>query len=245
MTAASLTPAQNWYLAGLTLGSLLACLIFMIVCATRTLNEPDIKAEKISLNSRMGQGQWDFSQSFATNIAIIGSVLTLVLTSGAIPGTTSILPNSAYGGLAVFFGSIVIIAPLLYNGTAKRVAVSPDQVDTAAEYHGTVWGFLLAALLTEWGLLGSLVTVFVTLLELYDADSLSLVPLVLFAIMLFASLIFFARYSWIKINGTIVDQFDPTYKEPRMTRNTAARAANSLQAPTADKPPPSPRWTLL
>jgi hypothetical protein len=245
MSAASLTSAQNWYLAGLTLGALLVCLIFMIVRARRTLKEPNIKAEGVTLKSRMGQGQWDFSQSFATNIAIIGSVLTLVLTSGAVPSATNILPSSAYGGLAVFFGSIVIIAPLLYNGTAKRVSVSPDEVDTAAEYHGTVWGFLLAALLTEWGLLGSVATVFVTLLELYYADSLSVVPLALLAVTLFASLIFFARYSWVKIDGTIIDQFDANIKEARMTRSTMARAANSLAAATTENPPPSPRWTLL
>jgi hypothetical protein len=193
----------------------------------------------------MGQGQWDFSQSFGTNIAVIGSVLTLVLTSAVLPSTTNILPNSAYGGLAVFFGSIVIIAPLFYNGTAKRVLVSPDEVDTAAEYHGTVWGFLLAARLTEWGLVGSIATVFVILLELYYSSVLSIAPLILLAITLLVSLIFFTRYSWVKIDGTIGDQFDPATKAARIKRNTAIRAANTLQASTAENPPPSPRWTLL
>jgi hypothetical protein len=244
----SLTSAQNWYLILLTLVSLVACLVFVAIRAGTTLNEPSLKAKGISLRSRMGQGSWDFSQSFATNIAIIGSVLTLVLTSGALPSTTSILPSSAYGGLAVFFGSVVVIAPLLYNGTAKRVPVSPGDVDTAAEYHGTVWGFLLAALLTEWGLLGSIATVFVTLLELYNADSLSVIPLIVLAVTLFAAIVFFACYSWVKIDGTIADQFDPAHEAARATRNIAARRANNLTVPTAENslpPPPSPRWTLL
>lgn len=245
MIADPLSSSQDWDLIGLTFGSLLACLLFVAMSARATLTEPDIKKEKIKLTSRMGQGQWDFSTSFATNIAIIGSVLALVLSSGILPTPTNILPDTAYGGLAVFFGSIVIIAPLLYNGTADRVHVSPGDVDTAAEYHGTVWGFLLAALLTEWGLLGSVATVFVIFLELYDANVLSIAPLVLLTVTLFVSLVFFARYSWVKINGTIVDQFDPITKTARINRNIAIRAANNLEAPTAENPAPSPRWSLL
>lgn len=265
LAAASLTSDQNLDLIGLTLGTLVVCLVFVIIRAAITLRTPEANTEgakaedanaegadakesragKIKLTSRMGQGQWDFSQSFATNIAIIGSVLTLILTSGAVPSTTNVLPFNTYSGLAVFFGSLVIVAPLLYNGTAKRVPVSADEVDTAAEYHGTVWGFLLAALLTEWGLVGSVATVFVTLLELYYADSLSVLPLTLMAIVLFASLIFFARYSWVKIDGTIADQLDPEHKAERFARSTTVRAAYNLPAPTEEKPPPSPHWTLL
>jgi hypothetical protein len=128
------------------------------------------------------------------------------------------------------------------------VSVSPGDRDTGAEYHGTVWGFLLAALLTEWGLLGSIATVFVTLLELYNADSLSAIPLILLAVTLSAAIVFFACYSWVKIDGTIADQFDPAHKAARAKRNTAARTANRLAVPTAENPlppPPSPRWALL
>lgn len=247
---AALTSAQNWYLILLTLGSFFVCAVFTAIRARTTLNKPSLKIEDngISLGSRMGQGGWDFSQSFATNIAIIGSILTLVLTSGALPSTTSILPSSAYGGLAVFFGSVVVIAPIIYNGTARRVPVSPGNVDTAAEYHGTVWGFLLAALLTQWGLFGSIATVFLTLLELYKANSLSVTPLVALTVTLSAAIVSFAHYSWVKIDGTIADQFDPAHEKARTERNTVARAANSLPVPTEEKPlppPPSPRWALL
>lgn len=242
----SLTKDQNGYLILLTLGSLVACAIFTAIRGGTTLSKSTTEAGgKIKLGSRMGRGSWDFSQSFATNIAIIGSVLTLVLTSGALPSTTSILPNSTYGGLAVFFGSVVVIAPLLYNGTAKRVTVSPSDVDTAAEYHGLVWGFLLAALLTEWGLLGSIATFFVTLLELYNDGSLSAIPLIVLAVTLATAIVFSGFYSWAKIDGTITDQFDPEHKRARAARNLAAREANNLAAPTEENPPPSPRWTLL
>jgi hypothetical protein len=65
---------------------------------------------------------------------------------------------------------------------------------------------------------------------------------------LFAAIIFFASYSWVKIDGTIADQFDPAHEAARANRAIAARAANNLTVPTKENPlppPPSPRWTLL
>jgi hypothetical protein len=243
--AASLTSAQNGYLIALTAGSLVLCAIFTFARAGSLSLLPvslgkHPAARPMTLRSRMGQGQWDFSQSFATNIAVIGSVLTLILNSSTAPGVgrTEILPRGAYAGLGIFFGTLVIIAPLLYNGTADRVTVSsPVDRDTAAEYHGTVRGFLIAALVTQWGLLGSVATVFMTLLELERAGSLSLTPVILLAIALLAAMYYFARYSWVKIGGTIADQFDAA--------NPAAERAREMTAQAAAPPPPRPRWTLL
>ena len=244
-TTGGLTPAQNWYLIAITAGSLLACVIFTAVRAgtygVRFGNkDAQASAHRITTSSRMGQGQWDFSQSFATNIALLGSVLTLILNSSltyVLGG--GILPNHAYAGLGIFFGTLVVVAPLLYNGTAKRVSVtSSGERDTAAEYHGTVRGFLLAALVTQWGLVGSIVTVFLTLLELEHAGSLSLTPIILLAVTLLAALYAFGRYSWVKIGGTLADQFDPGAAGPG-----GPAAAREAAAGTAV--PPRPPWTLL
>ena len=241
-TASGLTPAQNWYLIAITAGSLLACIIFTVVRAGTFgvrfgKMEAQAPAGRITTRSRMGQGQWDFSQSFATNIAVIGSVLALILNSSAasLLGGTGILPGGAYVGLGIFFGTLVTVAPLLYNGTADRVIVaSPGDRDTSAEYHGTVRGFLLAAVVTQWGLLGSVVTVFLTLLELEHAGSLSLIPVILLAVTLLVAIYFFGRYSWVKIGGTLADQFDA---------QTAATARAAAMPAGAE--PVRPGWTLL
>jgi hypothetical protein len=243
-TAGGLTSAQNWYLIAITAGSLLVCIVFTVVRAgTYSVRfgkkGAQAPAHQITTRSRMGQGQWDFSQSFATNIALLGSVLTLILNSSltfVLGG--GILPNHAYAGLGIFFGILVVVAPLLYNGTAKRVNVaSPGERDTAAEYHGTVLGFLLAALVTQWGLLGSVVTVFLTLLELEHAGSLSLTPLILLAVTLLGAMYCFARYSWVKIGGTLADQFDPAAAGPA----GPAAARETPGGVAAPRPP----WTLL
>src|SRR3974390_2708834 len=85
-TAGGLTPAQNWYLIAITAGSLLACIVFTVVRAGTygvrfEKKGAQAPAHRITTRSRMGQGQWDFSQSFATNIALVGSVLTLIPSS--------------------------------------------------------------------------------------------------------------------------------------------------------------------
>jgi hypothetical protein len=76
-----------------------------------------------------------------------------------------------------------------------------------------------------------------TLLELEHAGSLSPAPVILLAIALLAAMYYFARYSWVKIGGTIADQFDAA--------NTAAERAREMTAEAAALPPPRPRWTLL
>jgi hypothetical protein len=241
MIVASLTSGQNLDVIALAFGSLVVALIFITLRTQGTLNANEV----IRLGSRMGQGQWDFTQSFATNITLIGSVLTLILTSSSVPAITKILPSDAYGRLAVFFGILVVIAPLFYNGTVIKVTVSPDQFDTGAEYHGTVWGFLLAALVTCWGLLGSVATAFLTLLEIDYDGGLSIAVITVLAVALSTAVVFFGFYTWIKIDGSIVDQFDPAAHASRIARSTVVRAAMNLAAPTAQQPPPAPRLTFL
>ena len=97
MILGGLTSSQNWDLAVLTLGPLFLSIMLVGVRAIVTA-----RANKNArLTARMGQGGWDFSSSFATNIGIIGSVLTVILTSGAIPNSPKILPANAYGGLSL------------------------------------------------------------------------------------------------------------------------------------------------
>jgi hypothetical protein len=252
-----MSSAQQFDLTALTTFSLAACFLFIVARCIVTFTRADVRKAQIRFRSQLGQIGWDFSQNFATSTGIIGSVLTLILSIGALPKTTSILPASAYAGLAVFFGTLVIIAPILYNGTATRVNVASSEWDTDCEYRGRVWGFLVAALATQWGLLGSISTVFLALLELYDSDSLPGLPVALLSTVLGISVLAFARYSWLKIDGTIRDQFGLSgmeaasqpapAPEPATAGAAAAGAATAgaARAEAASLPPPKPRLTLL
>ena len=239
----TLSSAQQWDLTALTMFSLAACALFVVVRAIRTLTRTDVKDAQIKLRSQLGQIGWDFTQNFATSTGVIGSVLTLILTTGALPTPTHILPNGTYAGLAVFFGTLVIIAPMLYNGTATRVNVAANEQDTGCEYRGRVWGFLLAALATEWGLLGSISTVFLLLLELYDGGSLPVLPVCLLSAVLGIAVLAFARYSWLKIDGTIRDQFGLSATQAQQKQQGTGAA--KLELVRAAPQEPKPRVTLL
>jgi hypothetical protein len=257
----TLSSAQQFDLTALTLFSLAACVLFIATRCIVTFTRADVRNAQIKFRSQLGEIGWDFTQNFATSTGVIGSVLTLILASGALPSRqpTHILPAGAYAGLAVFFGTLVIIAPVLYNGTTTRVNVSvASERDTGCEYRGRVWGFLLAAVATEWGLLGSISTVFVTLLELYDAGSLSGLSVTLLSGVLGISVVAFARYSWLKIDGTIRDQFglsgaeaQPVLPAPKAAKapstepEAAGPEAEEAAAPVPALPRPKPRVTLL
>lgn len=244
-----LTSTQKLDLTALTVLSLFACLIFVVLRGAMTLTRADVRNAKINLRSQLGQANWDFTQNFATNTGVIGSALTLLLTSGALPTgpqATKILPTNTYAGLAVFFGTLVIIAPLLYNGTATRVNVSAsDETDTACEYRGRVWGFLVAALATTWGLVGSFATMFVALMDLYYAGSLSGLAVGLLGGVLAISVIFFTRYSWLKIDGTIRDQYGLSAREAQTASGGTATAKAELAAGAPRELKPNTRLTML
>ncbi len=109
-------------------------------------------------------------------------------------------------------------SPLFYNGSTIRVEVHPEYQPISYEHHGRVWSFLLAAAITSWGLLGSLSVAFAAILELEFAGSLTLLVSLVLVIVLAGSLLFFLRYLWVSVGGTIQDQLDPTAQAARKTR---------------------------
>jgi hypothetical protein len=100
-----------------------------------------------NLTNRLGQGKWDFNQSWASNLAAVGSILGIVL--GAASGLQT--PGLALTAviLSVFYGAVLVAGPIVYAATQVRVG---------DELEGTVWGFLVATALTLWAAWGEAVT---------------------------------------------------------------------------------------
>src|SRR5262249_30419817 len=122
----------------------------------------------------------------------------------------------------------------------------PPDEPVSYEYHGAVWSFLLAAVITFWGLLGSVATAFTAVLELEFAGSLSMLILVVLALVLAGAVAFFLRYAWISVDGTLRDQVDRAVVAARSGRVQAARALTAVAEPPGQAfAPPLPRWSLL
>lgn len=161
-----------------------------------------------SLNDRLGLGDWDFSGSWATNLAAIGSVFGIVI------GASSSLPWSdvevAAIVLSVLFGALTVLAPIAYSAFQDYQSSKPE---------GTLGGFYLACGLTVWAALGELVAAGAFFVHI--AQQLS--PLV---IALFFALVVFAlgtvlRYAWMSMGWVAAQAVaPPTPGKPLAPRKT-------------------------
>jgi hypothetical protein len=174
---------------GIVVSALVVSAAFCVAGALRWRNK---------LDYRLGQATWDLSQSWASNLAAVGSILgTLVAVSGALPQADLTLTAIV---LSVFFAALVILGPLTY--TALQAAIGPD--GTVLE--GAVWAFLVSSGLTLWAAIGEAETAaafFVNLpLKLPQAIVWLFVAVVGLAVLMLL------RYGWLSM-GVIVKLAEP------------------------------------
>jgi len=113
---------------------------------------------------------WSFSDSWATNITVIGALLTTIL--GATDILNEILPGvslTRFSALSLVFGVIATGAPLVYILFGHREEV--DQSGTKTEVtRGTAGGLIAAAALTSVAVVGQLRTIGL-LVQIATSDS--------------------------------------------------------------------------
>jgi hypothetical protein len=149
----------------------------------------------------LGEVEWSFTDSWASMLTAVGALLgTILATSGILPMNAEPLSSNALTGLNLFFGALVVIAPLIFS--AVQMVQPPVKDDEGPRYKGFVWGFLLACLLTIWGVLGELGTLFLLLREV-EAGFFNEPVMWLFAAVLFAAIVAVFVYSANRILATI------------------------------------------
>ena len=123
-----------------------------------------LKNLEFTLFRRTKSAKWDFGDSWASISTAIASILTglLGLTDlfGAEPNVSK-LPVA----LSLFFGFLIILAPVLYNAVQL-----PDATASDAEPRGFIILYLLASTVVLWAAFGQLST------TQYLFDSLTEVP---------------------------------------------------------------------
>jgi hypothetical protein len=102
-----------------------------------------------------GAPEWT-PQSWSTNLAIGGALLTMVLGIAALPAQTHYAARTAYATLSTFFATLVALAPAVY-GLLKVGAPSPP---------GALRLFAFAAAVTVWATVGQLGVTALLFLEL-------------------------------------------------------------------------------
>ena len=209
---------------------------------------------KVRLGDRMGHTSWDFSKSWATNITVIGALL----------GTALNLEKTAlvHSMFNLFFLLLAALAPFVYyliGGQNEVIPVSSSEYQRDAEpghetdvrskgqspayqFHGYVAGFLIACVLTLWGVIGELITLYSFLgfiASQYPRQQFAIV--VLFQIIVVCIIIGIIYFGIFTIPRTLRQQFGQ--KTARV--DAAKRLKASYAFPTKTVGPELPTWAPL
>lgn len=182
-----------------------------------------------TLNERIGNPQWNFSTSWATTLTTVGALL------GTVIATPSLSGIQMQSGLSLFFGMVVLIAPLMYTASTKRFPPDPNAKDGAYQYEGTIRMLLLTCLLTVWGVSGELVTVATTFYLLMQESFVSLLALIIFGLFLLVALVYAFRYAYRSIPWTIQDlQADKTTRQLAIAMQVRNKLSLSNEQPVPE-----------
>lgn len=155
-----------------------------VVCMVRAV------FSKKSFSYRLGNTGWDFSGSWASNLAAIGAVLGVVIgASTSLPSPD--LPQAAIV-LSVLFGALTVLGPIAYSAL---------QANQAGALEGTVGGFYLACGLTLWAALGETVAAGAFFVDI--ARKLSPLTDALFFVLIAFAIVALLRYAWVNMGWVV------------------------------------------
>lgn len=196
----------------------------------------------ISLRTKVGPPNWDYSKSWATNVAILGAVLGTFLSSKLVSNPRFIEPTG-YALLSVLFAVLVAIAPLCFRALSSETRVLTPSASGDIQYQGTVFGFLLATMLTLWGALGQLATLAALSMEMLISSGQYSATLALLA-SLVVGIVAVIWFAWSTFKPLLQHQADIAGHASQLV--TQMRMAG--QTPPQDfgpKDAPLPGWHLL
>lgn len=221
-------------------GSLGLALAFVIGAYARMRWGSD--SFNVRLSDGMGNPSWDFTNSWATTLTAVEVVLGTVLSAVAL--TDPKRPT----GLNLFFGILVVLAPFLFTALSLRRVSSDGTGDPSAvpEYQGWVGTYLLACLLTLWGVCGALITSVALLSDLTSQGYLSTAVDWVFGVCLIVAVLGLALYALRTIPATVqAQQSEHARKAKAQLELRAAAPGGTTGAGTTVVPPSLSRWALL
>src|SRR4029077_4723447 len=171
----------------IALGTLVAA---TVVCMVRA-----VSSQK-GLNFRLGITGWDFSGSWASNLAAGGTVLGVVIgASGSLPSSGLALTAIV---LSILFGALTVMGPITYSAL---------QVNQSGTLEGTLGGFYLACGLTLWAALGALVAAGAFFTDI--AEKISPLMVALFFVVVVVGIVLLLRYAWLSMGWVAAQAVAP------------------------------------
>lgn len=141
--------SPSLYLSWVLGYSALVAVIFLVACAIWFRKH---------LSATMGAPRWDFNSSWATNVTVVGGILTLLLSSGLLPEYPHYMSKQSYTFLGVIFSVLILLAPAIYKFSCTPQMATDPSGNSQVEYQGVVFTFLLVSSLTSYAVMGQLAT---------------------------------------------------------------------------------------
>ena len=194
---------------------ILAGLFTAAFCVARALRFKD------KLQYRLEAPNWDFNQSWASNIAGIGSILGIVFGASNILPSSGIVAGPTALGLSVFFGALIVLGPFTYAAFSTPNTDGLKAGD-APPLEGTVLAFVGASGLALWAATGEAATAGALFWDLNGTLPVGFV--VLFLLLDAFAVAILIRYAWNGLEWIVEYQASPSV---------------SLRAPSGAAPPTS------
>jgi hypothetical protein len=220
--------------------------VWPLVFATAFVLAPALSAgvgTRISLGARMGKAKWDFKDSWASTITVVGGVIATVVSSASLgvpapdPGVPVNLPRGQYAGLSLGFTFVVFAAALFYNATRQPQEVNAHDGTVELQLQGFVWSFLVAVWITVWAVVGQIATLWFALADMELLRSLTVVARWAFSLVVGVAAICVVIYVWKSLEQTLESQVNETREATAESVTAERERATQLRAPIAE-------WTL-
>lgn len=190
--------------------------------------------DKIKWDSHMGGPEWDFKSSWASNITIIGAVITTVLSFSGLPDVTKHLSRATYESISLLWTLVITLSPAIYNFLRRQTLDlnATLQANASPIYHGLVIGFLLASGFTLWAVFGQLGTLAFLLDELRPVHLLPDLGVYLFWVLLFAISCGLCYYGFASVVDTLAQLSVANDERPRTKTHIDNKVASLDRATT-------------
>lgn len=175
-----LAPSPSyWQWAVILVPGVLAIAVALLVVA-------ELDKAHVQLDEPMGSPSWRASESWSSNLTVGAGLVNGVLALAVVSELTVFMTKPSYAVLSMLLGAFVLLAPIVYGISRRRVVVNDaghpamtarnilvPQASGAVEFEGSVTVFLIAGVLTLWASGGQLITFALLTVELWRFGALS------------------------------------------------------------------------
>jgi hypothetical protein len=222
---------SGWQSLVVLVPGVLALLVALVVAAR-------LAGRKVGLSHRMGSPSWKASESWSSNLTVGAGLVNSVLALTVITDLTVYMAKPAYAVVGMLFTAFVLLAPLVYGISRRKVEVTATTPPVAPEaFEGSVLVFLAAGTLTLWASGGQLMTFALLMAELWRAGAVDASTAVVIVALVLGVLVALFSYG----GSSMLEMASKAKGKPEMSTATATEPSRERRTQGES----APAWSLL